>query len=252
MIVSTSRNFIYARVPKTASTSVSAALQPYARPSDTALIGKIGRRMFPRSLHPRLVNFQAHAHWPLLAAKIVLGDAAFDRAFRFTVVRHPVARALSYYHHILRHADDPGFQAAYPDLLHGAFDFEAFADSLLANPVPSQMALLVDYDGNPICNAAIRVERLPTEFAPVLDRLGIAAELPALNVGGYGKHKPFSDKAVSAIEQVFRVDYEQFGYGRDDIAAEPKLRRTEATEEAGALLKKQGAIRFTPWERARA
>lgn len=249
MIVSDSHRFIYARVPKTGSTSVSTALEPFRRREDAALAGKIMRRLPGMRETPRATDFRAHAHWPLLAAKTVLGAGAFEAYFRFTVVRHPVARMLSYFRHIQRQGHDDAFRREFPEIIVDGVDFDRFAESLAERPLPSQAATILDEDGKPIANTVVRIERLHDEIDGIFATLGIAVEIPRLNRATQSETIAPSRAAHSAIERAFAVDYEQLGYDEEGVSGAPDLRRTDLTAIEGKRLAVIGATRFRPWRR---
>ena len=246
MIVSTSHRFVYARVPKTASTSVSAALEPYRRTADRGLIGRIGRRLAPGSTHPLLVDFRAHSHWPMLAARMVMGADWFDRATRFTVVRHPFHWAQSYYRHLVRHDADPLHRAIWGAALAGG-GFNAFVETLADMAPPPQLAMLVGEDGAVLAQHVVRVEALDAELEPVRAALGIAIDVPRLNVGGEAQ-RPIDPASARRLETLFAADMAHFGYGPGGIAGTPSLAPSAASRAIGGQLARIGAIRFSPWE----
>lgn len=223
MIVSDKKRFIYVRIPKTASTSVSAALEPYRRKADRSLIGRIGRRVAPKSTHPALTDFRAHSHWGLQAAREVLGEDRFNSMYRFSVVRHPVSRTRSLYAHIMRYQSDPEFQRAFGGIYEAYADADCnsldhFIEWLERNPIPAQAALLIDYRGNILANAVARVENLDVEVGQILGRLGIDANVPRLNVGDDRSRAKVSEASLAKIRELYAVDYELFGY-EDDVTA---------------------------------
>ena len=246
MIVSDRPRFVYARVPKTASTSVSAALEPYRRRADRGWAGRIGRRILPRSTHPRLVDFRAHSHWPLAAARVVLGDAWFDAAFAFSVVRHPFGWAESYYRHLVRHDGDPRHRAIWGAALAGG-SFDAFVEALGDLAPPPQIAMLVAADGGFLADHVVRVEALDDELEPVRRRLGIAIDVPRLNVGGESA-RPLDPATARRLADLFAADLDHLGYGPDGITGPPRLVPSPASRATGAQLARIGPVGFSPWE----
>lgn len=251
MIVSDSHAFIYARVPKTASTSVSSALVPYRRGADSAVMGKIGRRLGIERRHHRFVDFRAHSHWGLQAAREMLPPTFFDRALKFTVVRHPFERMVSMYNHLLRAKPGTPTRRKFPELFEGAADLDSFIRSFEQASLPPQACLVIDYDGCPLIDAVARVERMEAEIAPIFEHLGAGVAIPRLNVGTYSSARSLSAESRAILRKVHAVDFELFGYDEWGLAGEPILQASDRTRAAGRLLLHQSAAAFTPWERVR-
>ena len=247
MIVSDNPRFIYARIPKTASTSVSTALAPYRRKSDASLIGSISRRIVPNSLHPRVINFRANSHWGLQAAHDVLGDS-FKEYFTFSVARHPFEWIVSVFNHLLRNQDDEGFRKFYPEILTEKPSIDRFIISLIEDPIPPQISLLIDYGGSTIADYVAHSERLDSEMSYVFERLGLDLEIPKLNQGNYKKNSGLSDESKEIISHIYAVDMDFFGYGETPQKWE-RGRKTSQTEVLGKYLKRRGAHKFMPWDR---
>ncbi|WP_114521135.1 sulfotransferase family 2 domain-containing protein [Altererythrobacter sp. ZODW24] len=247
MIVSDDRNFIYARIPKTASTSVSAALEPYRRKADAALVGRIGRRLLPKSAHPALVNFRAHSHWGLQAAREVMGEEFFSRATKFTVARHPFAWITSLYNHVLRMENDADFKRVFAPVFEQSQSLNTFIGSLESRPIPPQSALLVDYDGNMLADHVARVELLEDEIRPIFAACGIEAAIPALNRGTYSAAEGLSAHSMTLIKSIYAVDFEMFGYDNQGPDGPVTLSSTLA-KPLGRHLRSMGALDFSPWE----
>ena len=249
MIVSDSHDFIYARVPKTASTSVSAALEPYRRGADRGLAGRVGRKLGLERRHHRFVDFRGHSHWGMQAARDVLPPDFFRRATKFTVVRHPFERMVSMYNHILRSAPGTPARRKFADLFEEGADLDSFVRSLAHAPLPPQSCLVIDYDGRPLVDQVARVELLEQEIAPIFDQVGAGTEIPRLNVGFYRSERNLSVQARAIIRDVYAVDFEMFGYDEKGVSAEPDLRPSSLSQKAGKMLERQGALDFSPWKR---
>jgi hypothetical protein len=245
MIVSTRKCFVYARIPKTGSTSVSSALEPYRRGTETSFFSRIGRKIFPNSQHAWLTNFRAHPHWGLQAASEILPTACFDRFLKFTVSRHPYSRTVSLYNHILRHRDDEMFGRVFDYVYENCDTVNDFVHTLLERPLPPQAMLVIDYHGNVLADAVVRIELLEEEIAPILCDLGISTKIPYLNMGGYDSCS-LTREAKNIIRSVYAVDFELFGYN-DYGAGSPSLERNHRTHELGSILALEGARNFRPW-----
>ncbi|WP_188645303.1 sulfotransferase family 2 domain-containing protein [Tsuneonella deserti] len=249
MIVSDARKFIYVRIPKTGSTSVSAALEPLRRPGDRSLIGKCARRLFPRAGHPMLTDFRAHSHWGLEAAREVLGPDRFSAMFCFSVVRHPYARTRSLFDHVLRHRDDQRFQQVYGAVYRSITSLDGFVELLPTLRIPPQCSLLIAYDGSLLANTVARVENLDVEIEPIFRALGVQTSVPQLNVTPDAPSWELSQASKNILHRLYQVDFRLFGYSDDvSVVGSCDLSPDKTTRTLGEILYEQGARRFSPWE----
>ncbi|MEP6345023.1 MAG: sulfotransferase family 2 domain-containing protein [Parasphingorhabdus sp.] len=247
MIVSTDKNFIYARVPKTASTSLSSALEPHRRVEDRHWIGKLGRFVAPKLVHPKVVDFRAHSHWPLLAAKHIMGQEFFDGAFKFAVVRHPVDWCYSYYQHLMRSTDNSDFVAIYSDLYENP-SFENFLLRLQEHPVPPQVAMMIGEKGEIAADKIIRMENLDEELGEVEEKLGFKIELGELNRGRYAKNIEHGERALQLIYKAFAIDFEIFGYDQKSPGQKLSLDTSRQLQAISDKLVSISPLVFSPWE----
>ncbi|MEL7080310.1 MAG: sulfotransferase family 2 domain-containing protein [Pseudomonadota bacterium] len=119
MIISHSRNFIYVHIHKCAGESIERALWPYLGLRDI-LIGarpmNLSRLLNP--LHERRTGLVKHSKAADIRA--VLGHEAYDAAFRFATVRHPVKRIYSLYTYaigLFRNSPDSRAIVSHPDVI---------------------------------------------------------------------------------------------------------------------------------------
>jgi len=250
MIVSESNKFIYTRIPKTGSTSVSQALIPFGRAADRNVFGALVRRFVPDTKMAFAVNFKAHPHWPLLAAREILSSEFFNEACKFTVVRHPVRWCFSLYNHILRNAHVPGFQRLYPDVLRDK-SFDRFVESLTTNPIPPQLGMLIDTNGCLLVDAFARLENLEREIQPIFEMIGITPNIGRLNSGKYIEHSQISSTATDIIRNVYKVDFQLFGYsGLDQLETKATLNPFEKFSKLGQWLASNGdGLAYTAFAR---
>ena len=248
MIVSEQKHFIYVRIPKTASTSVSSALEGYHRTAaDQRLFARVMRRIIPNSRNHLWVNFRAHSHWGLQAAREVLPRDFFASAFKFAVGRHPFSRMTSVYNHVMRHRHVPEFADVYAPIYRARPGLNRFVAMLPEFTLPPQASLLIDYEGRVLANAVIRMERMAEETAPIFARLGIEAEIPRLNEGGYTEDEALTDVSRAIIRDLSRIDFEVFGYDSEGLV-QPRSPNAAEAAKWGAALARKGAWDFSPWE----
>ena len=169
MIVSESKSFIYVRVPKTGSTSVSYALEPYRRAADGSRVGALFRRIFPKTTRSFATNFRAHPHWPIRAARQILPVEMFDSFYKFTVVRDPLRWCVSLHSYVLQNKNKPRFAQFYRDVHENDTSFDYFVSTLLARPIPPQVGLITDIDGRLLVDNVVTVSythlTLPTIYS---------------------------------------------------------------------------------------
>ena len=246
MIVSTEKGFIFARVPKTASTAVANALRRYQRHQDEALLSKLVRRVTFGRAGGRFLNFGANSHLTMVAARHHLPREFFDKAFKFAVVRHPVDWTISYFHHLMRHRDDPAFRRDFAEV-YAKPSLERFVAWRSEHFAAPQIAQLIDTKGEVLVDSVVRLERLDLELSPHLARIDPDLRVGVENRGGYERPE-ISTPLRRIIEKIHAADYEHFGYGTSSIQREPRLVRSPATEAIGREIARIGPLRFAVWE----
>ena len=216
MIVSDSHKFIYARVPKTGSTSISSALAKYRRMSERVRCVDLLNQLFCQILRKKNIKFSTYPHLSLHSAKQIIGSRKFNSYFRFSVVRHPVDRIYSQYRHVKRNLSCPKFQAMYPEMLGHRAGFECFLEAMQSRPIPPQVSMLIDEHGKIQTNAVARIECLNEELSPIFEQLGLKCVVERLNVGGVVQNgsSDLTNRARDLIERMYQIDYECFGYDR--------------------------------------
>lgn len=130
--------------------------------------------------------------------------------FKFTVVRHPLDRAVSWYKNAMR---DPIQQSNYgiqPDIDFDTFMHE-FAGTGFLRP---QRYWLQEYSGRINMDLIIKFEELSEGYAKVCKQLNIAnLALPHKIDGGKGPEPmKISDSTAKFIRDFYSKDFELFGY----------------------------------------
>lgn len=213
MIVSDTKSFIYTRVPKTGSTSVSSALEPYRRIADKSLVGTLARNLRPSIKKPFAVNFRAHPHWPLRAAKEILPSDFFNSAYKFTVVRDPLNWCISLHNHFLEHKHITRFAELYEDIYTNT-SFDYFVSTLVQKPIPPQVGMIAGTEGAPMVDKIVRLENIDVEVEQIFARLNISPQISEKNKGNYKKVPEVSSESLEIIQTIYEVDYLTFGYSK--------------------------------------
>lgn len=214
---------IFVHIPKCAGTSIEHALGHFdahsgrggqdhrsvrmicqPAPSLSALTNKENALDFARRVREK---YRTHAN----PANAVLPSAEeYERYFKFTFVRHPLARALSWYKNALR---DPIHQKNYgidPTLSFDAF-IRKFAGKGFLRP---QTYWLKDYSGNIPMDFIGKFEHLSEDYKKVCAKLGIdAPDLPhKIEAQKTSDNNPVEDRTIAFINDFYAEDMDEFGY----------------------------------------
>ncbi len=238
MIASFSKNFIYIRTRKTASTSTEIVLGSWCGPED--IVTPVGvddeltrldyggsprnfatdreleaayRRSLPTAdrkaiavLYKRIMQaLHFHHHMSALEVRSMVEPAFWDSAFKFTVERHPYEKVVSLTYWRNRQRDLAGreLSRALDEMIDGA-EFRNFD--------------LYAAEGKPIVDKVLRYEKLSEELAAVAKRMGEALPpvLP-LSKGHYRKDRSpasqlLSDAQKARVREICREEFELMGY----------------------------------------
>lgn len=216
MIISRGRRYIFVHVPKTGGTALTLALEARAM-KDDILIGDTPKA---RARRGRLKGVKSAGrlwkHSTLADISGLVSDEEIAGFFRFTLVRNPWDRVVSYYHWLRAQS------FAHPAVgLAKAHDFAGFLShpqtqaSLAAWPYG---AYLRDRAGTEHCSLFARLEHLDEDLAPLEDHLGFRLPpLPRANESDRQRDwRPYYD--VAAAELLARLcaeDIGRFGYRFD-------------------------------------
>jgi hypothetical protein len=146
-----------------------------------------------------------HAHMTAKQARSKLGQEFWDRAFKFTIERHPYERAVSQAWFTWARLGGPGQ------------DFEAFFDhSVRTGPYLNNRFYLIK--GQPAVDRILRYERLDEDLRDVGARFGLVLPEPLPSIkGGFRKdRRPAGDILTedqkAAIRARCTYEFEVMGY----------------------------------------
>ncbi len=201
-MISFQKRFLFVHIPKTAGNSIQSVLRNYSEDEIVALRGEQdGIERFGL----RNPNYKIKKHSTLDEYRAALGEDRFRRLYKFTCVRNPWDRMVSYYFT--------------PTQQVGELDRKEF------RKVISKALSVADYlrldkgDDDPFANVdyIIRFERLADDFRSVCAILGIPpVSLPQYNRSSrvhYSKY--YDDKLRELVRKRFAVEIERFGYTFD-------------------------------------
>lgn len=196
MIWSNRHRLCFVHIPKTGGTSITAAYEPHMRFDDVVLGGTVLGEALQAKYRTR---FGLHKHSGARAIRHAAGAEAFDAAFSFALLRHPVDRMISLYRW-LRGSPTSGHslrQAA------ATLDFDAFV--AVAREQFTSQAAHVKVDGRIAVTQLYRFDDLPHVWADVSRRLGVQSSLGHDNPSR-SQSVEASAAARTAIEAAFAED----------------------------------------------
>ena len=209
MIVSHSRRFIFAAVPKTGTHAVRQALREQLGEGDVEQVGLFVDKRFPWE---ELAAIR-HGHLSLRQVRPYLGEAAFDGYFKFAFVRNPFDRFVSYCAFMLRGGDD--FQRRPREVMRHFLFEEPPQQHILFQ---SQASLLLDEDGQTLLTDAVgQVEAMQGSYDAICARIGIPSRpLDRVNGSRRGDYRHYYDQAlIDGVAARYAQDLALFGYGFD-------------------------------------
>ncbi len=155
-----------------------------------------------------------------------LGTSRWNRYFKFSVVRNPWARAVSYYRwrgqrgkEALGRSFDQWIELVLrPDFTPdpGGDRRPQVALSDFRRAVGTQLDMVADADGTLLVDAIVRFERLQTEFDAICGRAGLEQrELPQVNQLSYDREdyrRFYGPRSAHLVADHYRRDIDSFGY----------------------------------------
>ncbi|MBN8212568.1 MAG: sulfotransferase family 2 domain-containing protein [Xanthomonadales bacterium] len=205
MIVSHLHRYIFVAMPKTGTHSVRQALREHLGPDDIEQVGLFVNKRFPFDEVAQI----RHGHLSVRQVRPYLGDGVCDRYFKFTFVRNPFDRFVSY--------------CAFMTRQHGAFerDPRGTMRRILFELRPMdhvhfqpQYTLLTAADDALEMDFIGRVERMQDDYDAVCAKVGIPSRaLDKVNSSKRGDYRQYYDQAlIDGVTELYRRDLELFDY----------------------------------------
>ncbi len=203
---------VFLHIPKTAGQSVRRVLAPHRFILSNTKQAWLGWES--SYTHER---WATHGYSRIIREE--LGEDVWDRAFTFSFVRNPWARAVSAW----KYLDRPG------DLAFG-LTFEEFlslvqtlrpryapndrARNKFSWHVAPQAPQLLDANSRSLMDFVGRTENLDADFAEACRRLGIPGrDLPRVNTTNHGSYQMYyDDHSRRTVAELYQQDIETFGY----------------------------------------
>jgi Sulfotransferase family len=198
-MISFQKRFLFVHIPKTAGNSIQSVLCNY---SEDELVALRGEQDGIERFGLRNPKYKIKKHSTLAEYRSALGETQFGNLYRFTCVRNPWDRMVSYYFTPTQKAE--------------AWDRKKF------RKIISRALSVADYlrlnkgEGDPFGNVdyVMRFENLADDFRTVCAALDISPTiLPQYNRSNR-KHysKYYDDELRELVDERFAAEIERFGY----------------------------------------
>ena len=212
MIISHQHSFLFTAIPKTGTHSVRRALRQHLGPNDIEQVGLFERKSLPYEPIAAL----GHGHISLGQIRPFLGEEAFARYFKFSFVRNPFDRFISYCAFMTR--EDGAFEQRPQEVMRYFLFKDRPDDHLLFFP---QHAFLVDGAGRLLTDAVGRMEDMQGSYDALCRRIGIPSEqLGKINSTRRDDYREYYDRElVDAVANLYRRDLDLFGYQFEEAVA---------------------------------
>ncbi len=202
-MISFQKQFLFVHIPKTGGNSIQSTLRHYSEDEIVALraeqdgIERFGLR------NP---NYKIKKHSTLAEYRAVLGEARFLDLYKFTCVRNPWDRMVSYYFGTTQ--------------LVETWDRKEFKKLILKALSVTDYLRLDKGEADPFGNVnyIMRFENLVDNFRAVCARLGIPdAPLPQYNRSNREHYSNYYDAELcELIRKRFAPEIERFGYAFEE------------------------------------
>ncbi len=212
MVISHTQRFIFVHIDKTAGSSMTRVLAPYAHETNAVWLNQVLEKLGIRvnyfgpttwrrfRVHSSAANLRRH-----LPARI------FNAYFKFAFVRNPWDRMVSRYE----------FLMARPKHRHHKWvsrlgGFTNYLHAVLPGHSLHQHRMVMDARGDLLVDFVGRFENLAADFQSVCDQLGLQATLPHVGRTGHRDYRSYYTTATQQfVADHFRQDLGWLGYQFD-------------------------------------
>ena len=198
-MITLQKRFLFVHIPKTAGNSIQSSLRDY---SEDQLVPLRKEQDGIERFGLRNPNYNIKKHSTLAEYRDALGNAQFGNLYKFTCVRNPWDRMVSYYFTPTQ-SPETWDQKKFRKMI---FKAVSVADYLRLDNCEQDPFANVDY--------IMRFENLADNFRTVCGTLGISpATLPQYNRSNR-KHysKYYDDELRELVHTRFAEEIERFGY----------------------------------------
>jgi hypothetical protein len=198
-MISFQKRFLFVHIPKTAGNSIQSVLRDY---SEDELVALRSEQDGVERFGLRNRRYKLKKHSTLAEYRAALGETEFGNLYKFTCVRNPWDRMVSYYFT--------------PTQNSSAWDRKKFRKAIVKVLPVADYLRLDKGRGDPFANVnyIMRFENLADDFRAVCAALDIsAATLPQYNRSNrehYSKY--YDDELRELVGARFAAEIERFGY----------------------------------------
>jgi Sulfotransferase family len=202
-MISLQKRFLFVHIPKTAGNSIQSVLRDYSEDQLVALrkeqdgIERFGLR------NPK---YKVKKHSTLNEYRQALGDEQFRKLYKFTCVRNPWDRMVSYYFTPTQNPE--------------TWNRKKFREIISKAVSVAKYLRLDECEEDPFANVdyIMRFENLADDFRAVSSKLGIlSVKLPQYNRSSrehYSKY--YDDELRELVRTRFAAEIERFGYAFEE------------------------------------
>ncbi|NBG66139.1 sulfotransferase family 2 domain-containing protein [Acidiluteibacter ferrifornacis] len=205
VIVSHKYKFIYVAIPKTATHAIRFALRRHLGSDDWEQVDLFHQSRLPYK------EFQdiTHGHITSSEAKRVLSEEVWDSYFKFTFVRNPFDRFISYA--FFRHRSSEIFANNKLGIMKLLFKNPSLGDDILFKP---QWNFVTNEFGENIVDFIGRFESLQSDFDAVCQKVGLPQiKLELHNSSEHNNYEHYLDEElIGLISSYYKEDLECFDY----------------------------------------
>jgi Sulfotransferase family len=198
-MISFQKRFLFVHIPKTAGNSIQSVLRDY---SEDELVALRGEQDGIERFGLRNPRYGVKKHSTLAEYRMALGEAEFGKLYKFTCVRNPWDRMVSYYFT--------------PTQKPEVWDRKKFR-KIISNAMSVADYLRLDQDKeDPFANVnyIMRFENLVDDFRTVCAALDISPTiLPQYNRSNREHYSKYYDAELGElVHEHFAAEIERFGY----------------------------------------
>jgi hypothetical protein len=202
-MISFQKRFLFVHIPKTAGNSIQSALRDY---SEDELVALRREQDGVERFGLRNPKYKVKKHSTLTEYRTALGDAEFGRLYKFTCVRNPWDRMVSYYFTPTQKAE--------------VWDRKKFRKIISSALSVADYLRLDQGEEDPFANidCIMRFENLADDFRTVCAALDISPmKLPQYNRSNREHYSKYYDDDLRELVHVrFAAEVERFGYAFEE------------------------------------
>ena len=198
-MISFQKHFLFVHIPKTAGNSIQSVLRDY---SEDELVALRGEQDGIERFGLRNPKYKIKKHSTLAEYRLALGEKEFGDLYKFSCVRNPWDRAVSYYFTPTQKATE--------------WDRKKFKKAILRLMPVADYLRLGEGSEDPFSNVnyIMRFENLADDFRAVCGALNISpGALPRYNRSNRDHYsKYYNDELRELVRARFAPEIDRFGY----------------------------------------